>query len=152
MATGCTGLLGASFVKGISEAGGIPFIVGRNAQVAKERAWDIIKQGGNAIALVADVLNKDELLTAKKIIMEKFGRIDGLVNASGGNMPEGTVQPDNDIFNINIEGMRKVLDINLFGTLLPVQVFGQAIAKRWRQHCEPVLNELVASCYSGIRL
>jgi NAD(P)-dependent dehydrogenase (short-subunit alcohol dehydrogenase family) len=127
--TGGTGLLGASFVKGISEAGGIPCILGRNEQVAKERASDIIKQGGNAIALVADVLNNDELLEAKKIIMDKFGRIDGLVNAAGGNMPEGTLQPGNDIFNINIEGMRKVLDINLFGTILPVQVFGEAIAK-----------------------
>jgi NAD(P)-dependent dehydrogenase (short-subunit alcohol dehydrogenase family) len=69
------------------------------------------------------------LNAAKTTLLDRFGRLDGLVNAAGGNMPEGVLQPDQDIFSMNIDGMKKVLDLNLWGTLLPTQVFGEAIAK-----------------------
>jgi NAD(P)-dependent dehydrogenase (short-subunit alcohol dehydrogenase family) len=51
------------------------------------------------------------------------------VNAAGGNLPEGVLQPEQDIFNMSMDGMKKVMDVNLWGTLLPTQVFGEAIAK-----------------------
>lgn len=130
--TGGTGILGNSFINGIVEAGGAVGILGRNKQVAEERANVINKNGGQAIALVADVLNEQDLQAAKQILLDKFGRLDGLVNGAGGNMPEGVLQPDEDIFKMNIEGMKRVLDLNLWGTLLPTQVFGEAIAKTGR--------------------
>ena len=127
--TGGTGILGNSFVNGIVYAGGTAVILGRNKQVAHERA-DIIKaNGGDALAVVADVLNEADLIAAKEQIIATYSRIDGLVNAAGGNMPEGVLQPEDDIFKMNLDGMRKVLDLNLWGTLLPTQVFGEAIAK-----------------------
>ena len=99
--------------------------------------------GGKAIALVADVMDEQQLNAAKEKIVQAFGRIDGLVNAAGGNMPEGVLQPDEDIFSMNIAGMRKVMDINLWGTLIPTQVFGEAIAKtRQGQYCEYFIHEL----------
>ncbi|MFD0765173.1 SDR family oxidoreductase [Mucilaginibacter lutimaris] len=127
--TGGTGILGNSFINGIVEAGGAVGILGRNKQVAEERADVINKNGGQAIALVADVLSEDDLQNAKQTLLDKFGRLDGLVNGAGGNMPEGVLQPDEDIFKMNIEGMKRTLDLNLWGTLLPTQVFGDAIAK-----------------------
>ena len=127
--TGGTGILGNSFVNGIVEAGGTVGILGRNETVANERAEAINKAGGNAIALVADVLNENELIAAKTQIIEKFGRIDGLVNGAGGNMPQGVLQPGEDIFKMNLDGMKQVMDLNLWGTLLPTQIFGEAIAK-----------------------
>ncbi|NCD71219.1 SDR family oxidoreductase [Mucilaginibacter agri] len=127
--TGGTGILGNSFVNGIVEAGGTVGILGRNKQVAEERAEAINKNGGQAIALVADVLNEAELTEAKAKVLAAFGRIDGLVNAAGGNMPEGVLAPEDDIFKMNIDGMKRVLDVNLWGTLIPTQVFGDAIAK-----------------------
>lgn len=51
-----------------------------------------------------------------------------MVNAAGGNIPEGVLQPHEDIFKMNIEGMRRTMDINLWGTILPTQVFGKSIA------------------------
>jgi len=127
--TGGTGILGNAFVNGIVEAGGTVGILGRKKEIAEERANHINSNGGKAIALVADVLNTAELVAAKDKVLEAFGRIDGLVNGAGGNMPQGVLQPDEDIFNMNLEGMKQVLDLNLWGTLYPTQVFGEAIAK-----------------------
>lgn len=126
--TGGTGILGNSFVNAIAEAGGIPCILGRNKAVAIERAAMIIEQGGSALALQADVLNTAELAEACNKVLHQFGRIDGLVNAAGGIQPDGILKPEQDIFEMNIEGMRKVADLNSWGTIIPTQVFGKAIA------------------------
>lgn len=126
--TGGTGILGNAFVNGIIEAGGTAGILGRNKEIAHRRADAINANGGKAIALVADVMNETELITAKKAMLDTFGKIDGLVNAAGGNMPEGVLQPDEDVFKMNLAGMKKVMDLNLWGTLIPTQVFGDAIA------------------------
>lgn len=127
--TGGTGILGNSFVNGIVEAGGTVGILGRNAPVAQERANTINENGGKAIALVADVMNEAELEAAKNKILDAYGRLDGLVNGAGGNMPEGVLQPDEDIFKMNLAGMKKVMDLNTWGTIIPTQIFGEAIAK-----------------------
>ena len=127
--TGGTGILGNSFVNGIVQAGGAVGILGRNRQVAEERAEAINQNGGQAIALVADALNEEELKTARTQLLDKFGRLDGLVNAAGGNMPDGVLQPEDNIFSMKIDGMKKVTELNLWGTLIPTQVFGEAIAQ-----------------------
>jgi NAD(P)-dependent dehydrogenase (short-subunit alcohol dehydrogenase family) len=127
--TGGTGILGGSFVKAIAGAGGTVVILGRNEKVANERADEINASGGRALGITADVLNEESLQKARDIILEKFGSIDGLVNAAGGNMPEGVLQPDADIFSMNLEGMRKAMELNLWGTIIPTQVFGAAMAK-----------------------
>jgi len=127
--TGGTGILGNSFINGIVEAGGAVGILGRNAAVAEERAAAINKNGGKAVALVADVLNETELEAARTKLLDTFGRLDGLVNGAGGNMPEGVLQNEDNIFKMNLAGMRKVMDINTWGTIIPTQIFGEAIAK-----------------------
>lgn len=130
--TGGTGILGNAFVDAIVDAGGAVGILGRKKDVAEERAEVINKKGGNAIALVADVMDEKQLNEAKEKVLQHFGKIDGLVNAAGGNMPDGILQPDEDIFKMKIEGMKKVADINLWGTIIPTQVFGDAIAHSGR--------------------
>ncbi|MBS1524260.1 MAG: SDR family oxidoreductase [Bacteroidetes bacterium] len=126
--TGGTGILGNSFIRGIVEAGGAVGILGRNEAVANERANMINHIGGKAVPLVADVMNEKQLLNARTKMLETFGRIDGLVNGAGGNSPEGVVQNDDNLFEMNIAGMKKVMDINIWGTIIPTQVFGEAIA------------------------
>lgn len=127
--TGGTGVLGGAFVDGIVEAGGVVGILGRNAEVANERAEKINQNGGRAVPLVADVLDEEQVREANSKILKEFGRIDGLVNAAGGNMPEGVLMPDDDIFSMNLGGMKKVMELNIWGTIIPTQVFGQTIAK-----------------------
>lgn len=127
--TGGTGILGKAFVEAIVEAGGSVGILGRNEKIANERTDAINKKQGNALALVADVMDEEQLHSAKEKLIARFGKIDGLVNAAGGNMPGGVLQPDENIFKINMDGMKKVMDINLWGTLIPTQIFGEAIAE-----------------------
>ena len=125
--TGGTGILGQAFVKGIAEAGGIVGILGRNEKVANERVAAITHEGGKAIALIADVTNELQLINAKNKLLDAYGKIDGLVNAAGGNIPGAVVQPNENIFSLNFEALKEVMNLNLFGTLLPTQIFGKAI-------------------------
>lgn len=127
--TGGTGILGGSFVKAIADAGGIPVILGRNAEVGKQRADEIIANGGQAFSVSADVMEESDLIKARDIILEKYGTIDGLVNGAGGNMPEAVLAPDADIFSMSIDGMKKALALNTWGTVIPTQVFGAVMAK-----------------------
>lgn len=126
--TGGTGILGNSFVNAVVEAGGTVGIMGRNKEVAEKRADDINSNGGQAIALVADVLDEDQLQQSLNVILDKYGRVDGLVNGAGGNIPEGVLQPGDDLFSMNMQGMKRAMDLNLYGTLYPTQIFGKAIA------------------------
>lgn len=144
--TGGTGILGGSFIKGIAAAGGAVGILGRNEEVAQARATAINEQGGKAIALVADVMQEAQLNAARDKMLDTFGRIDGLVNGAGGNMPEGVVPPGGDIFALNMEGMRKVMDLNLYGTLIATQVFGRSIA----EHGGSIVNISSVSSTSAI--
>jgi NAD(P)-dependent dehydrogenase (short-subunit alcohol dehydrogenase family) len=125
--TGATGILGGAFVNAISEAGGTVCILGRNEKIANERTQEIIDKGGNAIALIADVTKEEDLIAARDLVLSKYGKIDGLVNAAGGNMPDAVIQPDQDIFKLNMDALQQVMNLNLFGTLLPTQIFGGAI-------------------------
>ena len=125
--TGATGVLGESFVQGVSDMGGKVVLVGRNEQIGNERVNQLNQNGSEAIFIKADVLSKSDLLHASEIVLQKWGRIDGLVNAAGGNVPEAVIGPDNDVFEIDVDGLKKAFDLNLFGTILPVTVFGKAL-------------------------
>ena len=127
--TGGTGILGTSFVNAIIDAGGKVAILNTNEEKGKKAVAAIKAKGGDAIAIAGSVLDEAKMAAARDLIIETFGKIDGLVNAAGGNVPEGVLKPENDVFEMNIEGMKKALDLNLWGTLIPVQVFGPVIAK-----------------------
>ena len=130
--TGGTGVIGEAFINGIAEAGGIVGILGRNEKVANERAEAVNRKGGKAIALIADVTIEEQLIAARQKILNAFGKIDGLVNAAGGNIPGAIVAPDKDIFELDFVALKEVMNLNLFGTMLPTQIFGQAIAAQKR--------------------
>ncbi len=127
--TGATGILGHSFIKAITAAGGIVGVMGRNEKVANERVAAITAAGGKAIALIADVQNENALKDCCQKVLDAFGKIDGLVNAAGGNVAEAVLQPEDDIFSMNVNGMKQAMDVNLWGTVLPTLIFGKAIAE-----------------------
>src|SRR5688572_28121768 len=103
--TGGTGVLGCAFNKALAESGAVVGILGRNIQVARHRAAEIRDSGGEAIALIADVLDKEQLNAAMTVMLDKYGKIDGLVNGAGGNIPEAIVQTGNDIFDLNMDAL-----------------------------------------------
>jgi NAD(P)-dependent dehydrogenase (short-subunit alcohol dehydrogenase family) len=125
--TGGTGILGNAFINGIVRAGGAVGILGRNEKIATERANAVIEQGGRAIALIVDVNDEQQLLNAREKMLKEYGKIDGLVNAAGGNIPGAVLHSDQDIFQLNMEALQQVMQLNLFGSILPTQIFGEAI-------------------------
>ncbi|MFV5697338.1 SDR family oxidoreductase [Flavobacterium sp. ZT3R17] len=127
--TGGTGVLGGHFVNAIVQAGGIVIILGLNEERGNAQAEEIKLNGGEAIFLKVNVLDEWQLVRAKERIIQKYGKIDGLVNAAGGNVPEGILNPDDDVFNLNIDGMKEAMEVNLWGTIIPNQVFGPTLAK-----------------------
>lgn len=128
--TGATGILGYSFIKALAEEGAIVGVLGRNEKIANDRVSEIINNGGKAIALIADVTQEEQLFAAREKLLSYYGKIDGLVNAAGGNLPGAVIAPEQDIFQLNFSALKQVMDLNLFGTILPTQIFGEAIAKQ----------------------
>lgn len=128
--TGGTGILGKAFIEGIVSFGGTAVIVGRNEEEGSKRAAEINANGGKALFIKGNVLDEKDLEKVRDITLEKFGYIHGLVNGAGGNMPQGVIQPDQDVFDMNIDGLRQVLDLNLMGTIIPTKIIGAAMAKQ----------------------
>lgn len=128
--TGGTGVLGKAFVKAIAEAGAKVVILGRSEQKAAERVQMVEQLGGEALAVVADVMSESSMRTACDTILEKWGTIDGLVNAAGGNIPGATIGPDRDIFEADVQDTLKAIELNLFGTIIPTHILGEVIARK----------------------
>lgn len=83
-----------------------------------------------AISLQCDVLDQKNLQDCCQKIIDKYGKIDCLVNGAGGNKPEATTSDNFSFFDIPIEAHKQVLDLNFIGTMLPCQVFGKEIARQ----------------------
>ena len=130
--TGGTGVLGGRLAQGLAKAGAKVAVLGRRPKQAKAVAEVIETAGGAALAAPADVLERSQLEAVRDIILERWGRLDILVNAAGGNMPQATLAPGYSFFDLPVEGLEQVIALNLQGTLLPSQVFGEAMARAGR--------------------
>ena len=130
--TGGTGVLGGAMARGLARAGAKVGVLGRRREKAEAAVQTIEAEGGEALALPADVLDREQLEGARKAVEQKWGRIDVLVNAAGGNMPQATLEPGQSFFDLPVEGMEQVVALNLQGTLLPSQVFGESMARAGR--------------------
>lgn len=130
--TGGTGVLGGMMAYGLARAGAKVGILGRRREQAEATAQAIEAEGGVALPLVADVLDREQLQAACDMIVKQWGRLDVLVNAAGGNRPGATLTPGQSFFDLPVESMGQVITLNLHGTLLPSQVFGEAMARMER--------------------
>lgn len=128
--TGGTGVLGASMVEYLALHGAKVAVLARNKQKGDELIEKVRSKGGEAIFLVTDVNNKEVLENNKKEIIEKYKKIDILINGAGGNMPGATIGPDKTIFDLNIDDFKTVVDLNLVGTVLPSMVFGESMTEQ----------------------
>jgi len=135
--TGGGGVIGTALGLGLAEAGARVVIVDFNAKKAEEVAELINnKFPQSTLGVVANVLDRESLIESKKIINENFGKIDVLINAAGGNSPLATTKEEfitddnmNDIsktfLGLDIEGFKKVFDLNLIGTVLPTMIYSE---------------------------
>ncbi len=129
MITGGCGVLGSDMARYLAKNGAKVVVLDRIPEKGAELVKEIKVAGGEALFLMTDVLNKEVLERNRKEILEAYGRIDVLVNAAGGNMPGATIAPDKTIFDLAIDDFKKVVDLNLFGTVIPTMVFAQAMVE-----------------------
>ena len=121
--TGGTGVLGACIGEYLALEGAKVVLLGRRKEEGDRIVNDIVAKGGEAIFLATDVMSADAVQRNCDEIMSRYGRVDALLNAAGGNMPGATIQPDGSIFDLKVEDFQKVLDLNLTGTVIPAQIF-----------------------------
>lgn len=121
--TGGAGILGKTIAEYLAGEGAKIVILDRDEQAGRQLAGNIKSKGGEAAFFITDVLDQEVLEKNREDILAKYTRIDVLLNAAGGNMPGATIAPDQTIFDLKIDAFRKVLDLNLVGTVLPSQVF-----------------------------
>ncbi len=145
--TGGSGVLCSGFAKALGACGASVAVIGRNLEKAQKVADEIIAEGGKAMGISADVLDKSALESARQQILDAFGTCDILINGAGGNNPKGTTTKEylfpedmerlkaqtSDIvtfFDLDFSGVQYVLDLNFLGTLLPTQVFARDMAEK----------------------
>ncbi|MDR1103125.1 MAG: SDR family oxidoreductase [Tannerella sp.] len=125
--TGGCGILGGCMAGHLAGEGGRVVILDRNAEGGNRLAAEIRKDGGEALFLETDVLNRETLVKNRQDILAAYGRIDVLINLAGGNMAGATIPPDRTFFDLDLDAFRKVVDLNLFGTVLPTMVFAEVM-------------------------
>lgn len=128
--TGGTGVLGRGIAGYLASQGTRIVILGRNEEVGRQQAEEIKANGGEALFLVSNVLDREVLEQNKADILAAYGKIDVLLNAAGGNMKGATIAPEQTFLDLEIEAFRNVVDLNLFGTVLPTMVFVPELAKQ----------------------
>lgn len=128
--TGAAGILGKSMMSHLADQGAKVVILDRNEEAGKLLEAEIKAKGGDVAFLYTDVLDKEVLEQNYKDVMAKYGRIDVLINGAGGNMAGATIPPDKTIFDLDMDAMRKVVDLNLFGIILPTMVFCRAMIEQ----------------------
>lgn len=127
--TGGCGVLGGSLARYLSSNGARIVAIDRNPEIGAAFVEELTNKGAEAFFTTGDVTSIESMKLAQEAIMEKFGAIDVLINTAGGNMAGATIAPDSNIFNLGIDDMRKVMDLNCMGTIIPSIVLGETIAK-----------------------
>ena len=128
--TGGSGILGRGIAEYLSEQGAKIVILDRDEEAGKVQIESMNAKGGDTAFFVSDVMSKEVLEQNKEAILKRFGKIDVLLNAAGGNMPGATIPPDQTFLDLEIDAFKKVVDLNLFGTVLPTMVFVPELAKQ----------------------
>jgi NAD(P)-dependent dehydrogenase (short-subunit alcohol dehydrogenase family) len=139
--TGGGGVLGGVIAGGLASIGVKLAILDINRESAENVAKEVKDEFGTAaIGIEANVLDKNSLEEAKKKIIERFGKVDILINGAGGNSPKATSQEefitaeninslDDTFFGLEMEGFQNVFNLNFLGTLLPTMVFAKEMVE-----------------------
>ena len=128
--TGGSGTLGTSMARGLYEAGARVCVIGRDLEKARHAAHAISTDADRLMGLSADVTHPAEIERASEAVLMRWGQVDILVNAAGGNRPEAITNPKQTFFDLSPDMIRAVFDLNLTGSIIPSQVFGRTMAQQ----------------------
>ena len=128
--TGGAGILGGEMACALVGCGANVAILDRDPALA-DRLKDRLGCGpGCATVVYGDVLKRETLIEAAKVVEGEFGPIDMLINTAGGNSPKATTSADLSFFDLPEEALGFVFDLNIVGTIIPCQAFGRGMAER----------------------
>jgi NAD(P)-dependent dehydrogenase (short-subunit alcohol dehydrogenase family) len=128
--TGGSGQFGRVMASALAQAGVQVAILGRHAETAKTVAETIQAEGGSALGIAVDVLNRAALEQSREQVTSAFGPVDILINAAGGNSPAATTSTEKSFFDLDAEAVNRVSGLNFAGTFQSCQVFGRGMADR----------------------
>lgn len=130
--TGAAGILCSCISRALSECGCKLALMDLAEDRVNALAEELNKAGGDAMPIAASVLEKDALEKALESVLQRFGTVDVLINGAGGNHPSATTTDDDpeSLFDVPMDAMRKVFDLNMMGTLLPSQIFGRILMEK----------------------
>jgi NAD(P)-dependent dehydrogenase (short-subunit alcohol dehydrogenase family) len=128
--TGGAGILCTTMAEEMAKIGVKIAVLDIARDKAVSVAEGIISKGGEAIGVGVDVLKIESLTRARDVVMERFGRVDILINGAGGNKPAATTSPEHSFFDLPQDAMQWVVNLNLMGTIYPTQVFGKVMAEQ----------------------
>lgn len=128
--TGAGGVLCGTLAKALGEAGAKITALDLNEDAAGRVAAEIKEKKGIALAVRCDVLDRASVVAAHQRIVDELGAVDVLINGAGGNKKEASTSPQMSFFDMPVDAIRFVFDLNFIGTLLPSQVFGKSMADR----------------------
>ncbi|HXT15384.1 MAG TPA: SDR family oxidoreductase [Gemmatimonadaceae bacterium] len=149
LVTGGYGVLGSGMARGLAAAGARVAVLGRRADAAQNEARAITDVGGQAIAVVADVLDRDQVRAACAEVVKKWGSIDILVNAAGGNVARAR-SDTMSVFEIPLDAFDEVLRLNLHGTVAPTMVVGEQMARQRRGSIINISSMAAIQALSGV--
>lgn len=130
LVTGGSGALGSTLARALAQAGASVVILGRRADPCERLAEEIQSNGGQALGLACDVLDRAALEQVAEEITGVFGPVDLLVNAAGGNSPQATTTNERSFFTLDRDSVAQVVGANFLGTMQTCQVFGRVMAER----------------------
>jgi len=130
--TGGGGGLGGAMSAAFAAGGMRVAVLDRDPESGERAASGIRAEGGEAVAVVCDVLDRAALESATRRVVETYGTVDVLVNGAGGNHPHATTFPDLSFFDLDPHAIEAVFGLNLLGTLLACQVVGRIMVQRGR--------------------
>jgi NAD(P)-dependent dehydrogenase (short-subunit alcohol dehydrogenase family) len=115
---GGTGELCGAMAEGLAAAGAAIALVGRDEIKAKARLDKIAAAAGTAAFFPCEATAKAGLEKLRADVLNKWGRVDILVNGAGVNSPT-------PFFDITEEEFDRIISVNLKGVVLGCQVFGR---------------------------
>jgi NAD(P)-dependent dehydrogenase (short-subunit alcohol dehydrogenase family) len=128
--TGGAGILGGEMACALVGCGANVAILDRDPTQADRLEERLDLGPGRWTVLLADVLQRKSMIEARDAVLQAFGRVDGLINAAGGNKPDATTSADLAFFDLPQEALRFVFDLNILGTMIPCQVFCRDFANQ----------------------
>lgn len=130
--TGGAGVLGSAIARGLAAAGAEVGILSRTRNKVDAVVADIQSNGGKAMSVPADVLDRAQLELVRDKVLKEWDGIDILVNCAGGNQAGATIMPDQTLFDLSMADFDAVTRLNLQGTVLPILVFAEVMARQKR--------------------